>query len=158
MGKRLSDGELDDAMAELDTDNSGEVDFEEFKEYWEDNFASGGGLLQGIISNFGKIVQKTAQEGGSEAFHPDRYIDEDDELRARVFSLFKRIDTNGDHTLDIDEFNDYLEKRGKTVKRSVLIQRFDRIFQLSAEDETPARIEELVTRFAGRRRSLSERT
>jgi Ca2+-binding EF-hand superfamily protein len=125
MGKRLSDGELDDAMAELDTDNSGEVDFEEFKEYWEDNFASGGGLLQGIISNFGKIVQKTAQEGGSEAFHPDRYIDEDDELRARVFSLFKRIDTNGDHTLDIDEFNDYLEKRGKTVKRSVLIQRFE---------------------------------
>ena len=33
------------------------------------------------------------------------------------------------------------------VAIQVLVQHFDRLFQLSAEDETPARIEELVHAF-----------
>jgi Ca2+-binding EF-hand superfamily protein len=124
MGKRLTDGELDDAMAELDSDGNGTVDFPEFETYWNTNFATGGGLLKGLMSNLGKLMQQTTDDGGG-AFHPDRYIDPDDELRARVFSLFKRIDRNGDHNVDVDEFSDYLEERGKHVKRSALMQRFD---------------------------------
>ena len=124
MGKRLTDGELDDAMAELDRDGNGTVEFPEFEEYWNTNFAKGGGLLKGLMSNLGKLMQQTTDDGGG-AFHPDRYIDADDELRARVFSLFKRIDRNGDHNVDLNEFSDYLEQRGKNVKKSVLMQRFD---------------------------------
>ena len=35
MGKKLSDKEFDSAMAEIDADNSGEVSFEEFLEWWQ---------------------------------------------------------------------------------------------------------------------------
>lgn len=129
MGKRLTDGELDGAMKELDTDGSGEVDFTEFEAYWETNFATGGGLLAGLVSNFGAIQQVMNESGETTAFHPDRYIDEDDDIRARVFSLFKRIDRNGDQVLDIEEFSDYLEDQGKVINldfsRRILEERFE---------------------------------
>ena len=31
------------------------------------------------------------------AYHPDRYMDDDDEMRARCWVLFEEIDANKDH-------------------------------------------------------------
>ena len=114
MGKRLTDAELDEAMKELDGDGSGEIDFREFSIYWDANFATGPALLQGIISNFAKIKPITGAEA---AFHPDRYIEKDEALRARVFSLFSRIEKDGDKVLDYLELADYLDSKGEQLPR-----------------------------------------
>eukprot|EP01051_Picozoa_sp_SAG22_P002373 SAG22_NODE_104_length_20159_cov_5.877517_12_plen_109_part_00 len=47
MGKNLSEKELWQAMSEMDEDGSGEVDFEEFYEWWmdEDKASASGKLL-----------------------------------------------------------------------------------------------------------------
>ena len=41
-GKQMSEKELNEAMAALDSDSSGKVSFEEFKQYWEENISTGG--------------------------------------------------------------------------------------------------------------------
>ena len=41
-GQTFTEAELDDAMKELDPSGDGQVDFEEFKKYWEDNIVAGG--------------------------------------------------------------------------------------------------------------------
>ena len=42
IGAKISEEELDAAMAKLDADSSGSVDFSEFKTYWEEHATSGG--------------------------------------------------------------------------------------------------------------------
>ena len=41
-GQRFSEADLDAAMKELDPSGDGQVDFTEFKKYWEDNILAGG--------------------------------------------------------------------------------------------------------------------
>lgn len=50
-GNLFSEAELDDAMKELDPSGDGQVDFNEFKTYWEDNIVAGGCVTQPIIAN-----------------------------------------------------------------------------------------------------------
>ena len=110
MGKEISETELDEAMRELDTGGDGQVDFKEFEVYWQENFDKGGGLLMGIIR---QVKQMKPVEG--EAFHPDRYVDEDEEFRARTYALFAMIDRNKDLNLDAAEFAKFLDKQGVDV-------------------------------------------
>ena len=65
IGKRLTDGELDAAMSELDGDGSGAVEFTEFAAYWEANFSASDTLLKSIIANY-----KTAGRAGGQADAP----------------------------------------------------------------------------------------
>ena len=52
LGQHMSPDELDAAMAEMDADGSGEVDFEEFMAWWERHRDDpGGGLFGGLFDN-----------------------------------------------------------------------------------------------------------
>ena len=50
MGVKLTDGELKDAMAEMDEDGSGEVDFEEFYHWWTVGREAAGGVMAASLS------------------------------------------------------------------------------------------------------------
>ena len=51
MGVKLTDGELKDAMAEMDEDGSGEVDFEEFYQWWTVGREAAGGVMAASLSD-----------------------------------------------------------------------------------------------------------
>jgi len=103
----MTDQELDDAMSQLDTSEDDKVDFAEFRKYWFENIGSGGGLLQGIVSQFQNVEQVPGVSG-----NPDRYIDDDDDFRARVFALFAMIDRDHDLAVTAVEFAKYLTGKG----------------------------------------------
>ncbi len=50
MGVKLTDGELKDAMAEMDEDGSGEVDFEEFYHWWTVGREAAGGVMAASLA------------------------------------------------------------------------------------------------------------
>lgn len=102
LGKSLSDVELDQAMKQLDKDGSGAVDFGEFATFWRSKF--GGQVVEG--SKLGAIMAQWTdlQQIDGVAYHPDRYIDQDDEFRARVWATFEKIDSNGDQQISYIEF------------------------------------------------------
>ena len=89
-------------MKQLDSDGSGSVNFDEFKRFWRAKF--GGQVVEGT-----KLAAIMAQWSdlnpiAGVAYHPDRYIDKDDEFRARVWATFEKIDSNGDHEISYIEF------------------------------------------------------
>jgi hypothetical protein len=51
MGVKLTDGELKDAMQEMDEDGSGEVDFEEFYQWWTVGREAAGGVMAASLSD-----------------------------------------------------------------------------------------------------------
>ena len=51
MGVKLTDGELRDAMAEMDEDGSGEVDFEEFYQWWTVDREAAGSVMAASLSD-----------------------------------------------------------------------------------------------------------
>jgi len=111
---QMTDAALDEAMAELDGSGDGQVDFPEFRKYWYENIASGGGLLKGIMATFEEV-----EEIPGVAFAPDRYVDDDDEYRARIYALFAMIDTKHHVTLTADEFAKYLKLKDREVPENL---------------------------------------
>ena len=102
LNKPLTEVELDVAMKQLDTDGSGAVSFSEFKTFWRQKF--GGQIVEGT-----KLAAIMAQWSDLKplpgvAYHPDRYVDPDDEFRARVWATFEKIDSNGDQEISYIEF------------------------------------------------------
>lgn len=102
LNKPLTEVELDVAMKQLDSDGSGSVNFDEFKLFWREKF--GGQVVEGT-----KLAAIMAQWSDLNpidgvAYHPDRYVDKDDEFRARVWATFEKIDSNGDHEISYIEF------------------------------------------------------
>lgn len=105
LGKPLSEEELSAAMKQLDTSGDGTVDYAEFAAFWKAKF--GGQVVAGT-----KLAAIMAQwtdlgEVPGVAYHPDRYVDADDEFRARVWFTFEKIDSNGDHQISYIEFIKY---------------------------------------------------
>jgi predicted PurR-regulated permease PerM/Ca2+-binding EF-hand superfamily protein len=111
---QMSDDDLDEAMAALDESGDGQVDFPEFRKYWFENLGTGGGLLKGIMSTF-----ETLEEVPGVAYNPERYIDSDDEYRARIHALFAMIDRDHDLTLDAAEFAKFLTHKGVEPPRDL---------------------------------------
>ena len=102
LNKPLSDVELDMAMKQLDTDGSGSVSFDEFKVFWRQKFRGqvvAGTKLAAIMAQWTDLGEMDGV-----AYHPDRYIDQDDEFRARVWATFEKIDSNGDQAISYIEF------------------------------------------------------
>lgn len=102
VGKTFSQEELDAMCAELDKDNSGTVDYAEFEAWWCKTFS--GELVEG--SNLAAVMAAWTDMEHIEgvAYHPDRYVDPDDEFRARVWYVFDEIDSNHDRHLSYIEF------------------------------------------------------
>lgn len=71
--------------------------------------------MKGIIDSFSALDQVFDETGSSVAYHPDRYIDDDEQHRARIFALFAMIDRDADLTLTAEEFSKYLVKNGVSV-------------------------------------------
>lgn len=89
-GKKMSRRQLTDAMKHMDADGSGEVDFEEFKDWWTH------GVLQ-------------PPKGGT-VF---RQISEKMEAKAKnVRTLFRSFDENADGTVSQHEFRKGLDNLG----------------------------------------------
>ena len=58
-----------------------------------------------------EVVEIDSQgESKTVAYNPDRYVDDDDEFRARVFALFAMIDKDHDLCLTAEEFKKFLRK------------------------------------------------
>ena len=108
-GKQMSEKELNEAMAALDSDSSGKVSFEEFKQYWEENISTGGGLLAGIMERY---EAGSLKEVKGQAYHPDRYVDPDEEFRMCCFALFSEIDRSKDLNISLTEMDRWISARG----------------------------------------------
>ena len=95
LGKSFTQKELTEALNRLDRTKSGEVSYEDFKAYWDEMFS--GEFVHG--EKMAAIMAQFADANHIEgvAYHPDRYMDEDDEMRARCWVLFEEIDANQDH-------------------------------------------------------------
>ena len=77
------------------------------------------GLLKGIIAQFEGLapVEEIDSSGDTKvvAYNEDRYIDDDDDFRARVFALFAMIDKDHDLCLTPDEFSKFLRNQTPPV-------------------------------------------
>lgn len=102
VGKTFTQEELDEMCEELDRDKSGTVDYAEFEAWWCRTFS--GELVEG--SNLAAVMAAWTDIAHVEgvAYHPDRYVDPDDEFRARVWYLFDDIDSNHDRHISYVEF------------------------------------------------------
>ena len=89
-------------MKQLDTDGSGSVSFDEFKVFWRQKF--GGQVVEGTKLSAIMAQWSDLKPISGVAYHPDRYIDADDEFRARVWATFEKIDSNGDQEVSYIEF------------------------------------------------------
>ena len=79
---------MQEVMAEIDLDSSGEVGFGEFLVWWEK-----GGLTQAKVAVNPEYHERTAEE--HEAWLRDR--------KEAAKALFREFDTNGDGVLDVAE-------------------------------------------------------
>lgn len=102
VGKNFTDAEIADMLKDLDKDNSGSIDYDEFETWWCKTFT--GELVEG--SNLAAVMAAWSDLEHLEgvAYHPDRYVDPDDEFRARVWYVFDEIDNNHDKHLSYIEF------------------------------------------------------
>ena len=98
----MTPAELKEAMDDMDTDHGGTVDYKEFEDYWLKTFS--GDMVTGtkLAATIAKWAD--AEHIGGIAYHPDRYIDPDDEFRARVWTVFDDIDNNHDEHISYIEF------------------------------------------------------
>eukprot|EP01043_Picozoa_sp_COSAG02_P003812 COSAG02_NODE_96_length_37408_cov_9.762604_8_plen_3626_part_00 len=111
LGKNLTPAELAQMMEELDSDGNGSVSAAEFAKFWKDKFT--GSLVSGS-----KLAAMMAQFADARhidgvAYHPDRYIDPEDEMRARCWALFEEIDSNHDHSISYMEFIKWWKTKDK---------------------------------------------
>jgi hypothetical protein len=102
VGKNFSDAEIADMLTDLDKDNSGAIEYAEFETWWCKTFT--GELVEG--SNLAAVMAAWSdlEHLDGVAYHPDRYVDPDDEFRARVWYVFDEIDNNHDKHLSYIEF------------------------------------------------------
>ena len=108
LGKRLSKAQLDGAMQEMDADNSGEVDFDEFCSWWKSVGSKNKGFLGGVLSVFsiGTLRQKKIQEAHiSEGIGHDPTLHHREEAHASMMEQKeaeeKRV--NNQHLQHIEE-------------------------------------------------------
>ena len=88
MDRKVGEDEMQEVMAEIDLDSSGEVGFGEFLVWWEK-----GGLTQAKVAVNPEYHERTAEE--HEAWLRDR--------KEAAKALFREFDTNGDGVLDVAE-------------------------------------------------------
>ena len=100
-------------MSEMDSDKSGTVDYAEFEKYWLKTFS--GDLVAGskLAATIAQWMHVEHMNGV--AYHPDRYVDPDDEFRARVWTVFDEIDGNHDHSITYIEFISWWKKKDKEL-------------------------------------------
>ena len=100
--KDLSPDELASMLAEIDADGNGSVEYDEFEQYWVSKFS--GELVEGTALAAMLAAWTDVEHISGVAYHPDRYIDPDDEFRARVWYVFDEIDSNHDKCISYIEF------------------------------------------------------
>ena len=136
LGSKLSAKELDKAMAIMDEDGSGEVDFEEFYGWWSKQDGSGGSMFYSF-TNKGHLTRLTQKIDGARKEAPPPYrktlgykkLIERDKKKgptrteklleaaqdARGHTLrvaFKSFDTDGGGSLDRDELSALMSSLG----------------------------------------------
>jgi len=70
-----------------------------------------------------EVVEIDSQgESKTVAYNPDRYVDDDDEFRARVFALFAMIDKDHDLCLTAEEFKKFLRNQDPPMDEPGLLE------------------------------------
>jgi hypothetical protein len=98
-------------MSELDSDGNGEVSLTEFAKFWKEKFTGSlvaGSKLAAMMAQFAD-----ARQINGVAYHPDRYVDPEDEMRARCWALFEEIDGNHDNHISYIEFINWWKRMDK---------------------------------------------
>ena len=111
LGKSFSQAELGVAVQRLDKEGKGVVEYADFEAYWLEMFSGEyvrGEKLAAVMAQFAD-----AEHIEGVAYHPDRYVDADDEMRARCWVLFEEIDSNHDHHISYIEFVNWWKRRDK---------------------------------------------
>ena len=111
LGKSFSQAELSVAVKRLDKEGKGVVEYADFEAYWLEMFSGEyvrGEKLAAVMAQFAD-----AEHIEGVAYHPDRYVDADDEMRARCWVLFEEIDSNHDHHISYIEFVNWWKRRDK---------------------------------------------
>lgn len=85
LGKHLTATQLDEAMAEMDTDGGGDVGFDEFVDWWINTASQQQGVFANGAPKLGQTILRKDMTSG--------------ELR----TVFLEIDTDGSGTLERDE-------------------------------------------------------
>ena len=109
LGKSFSQAELGVAVKRLDKEGKGVVEYADFEAYWLEMFSGEyvrGEKLAAVMAQFAD-----AEHIEGVAYHPDRYVDADDEMRARCWVLFEEIDSNHDH--HISYWSNWWKRRDK---------------------------------------------
>ena len=97
LGKHLTVDQLDEAMAEMDEDGGGEVDFDEFQTWWVHT----GSQQRGVFANGAPKLGQT--------------ILRKDMTTAELRTVFLEIDTDGSGLLDRDEVAVLAQRLGQEL-------------------------------------------
>ena len=111
LGRSFSQAELGVAVQRLDKEGKGVVEYADFEAYWLEMFSGEyvrGEKLAAVMAQFAD-----AEHIEGVAYHPDRYVDADDEMRARCWVLFEEIDSNHDHHISYIEFINWWKRKDK---------------------------------------------
>jgi Ca2+-binding EF-hand superfamily protein len=111
LGKQLTPAERADAFKELDEDGNGMINYEEFESWWLTKFS--GELVEG--TKLAALIAQVAdaRQISGVCYHPDRYVDPDDEMRARCWGVFEEIDSNHDNFISFIEFVGWWKRKDK---------------------------------------------
>ena len=158
MGRALEPAVLKAAMAELDADGSGEIDFAEFSAWWtrwaqqsKSNKQRSG--LDGVIAEIVADVAESASaagEGGRGGF--DRQILDlvkvmEGKTPAELETEFKELDADGSGELELAEVAELVTKVfGSAVEAAVVAACFK---EMDRDDSSAVDLEEFVGFFSG---------
>ena len=136
MGKKLSEMQLDTALAEIDNDGSGQVEFAEFEVWWDREMASNIAILPKVFNFRGVACRAIRLDPRKNEYHwvaqdvahvlypvqvkPRKMSQQEkDEARrqevAKLRAIWDEVDADGGGRLDWEELGHVFELMGRTM-------------------------------------------
>ena len=105
LGIPLSESDLNEAMRMMDADGGGEVDFDEFKEWWA--YAKSSPAMSGLANELAAREQRRVRAALAAGLSEEEV--------ERLLALFSQIDVDGGGTLDRDEVGELAKGIGLSL-------------------------------------------
>ena len=132
-GSEWGGAELSEAFAGLDRNQAGAIAYSEFHELWQKKWNASHAdqkksaadqthaqteklvKLNDDVHRFTNHSQDHTHHIPGIAYHPDRYVDKDDEFRGQVATIFEEIDRNRDENISYMEFLAWWKRKYKAL-------------------------------------------